>query len=46
MQLSLWFWDFRVIDLAEKIKAEKEAGVEVFYHFRGRPLLMRSPNAG
>lgn len=36
-QLKLWGVS---IDLTAKIKAEKEAGVKVFYHFCGVPLFM------
>jgi hypothetical protein len=35
---QLRLWDPPKIDLTAKIKAELEAGVTVFYHFRGVPL--------
>ena len=37
-QLKLWgeVW----IDLAAKIKKERESGMKVFYHFNGKPLPM------
>lgn len=41
MHRQLRLWDISVIDLMAKIKAEKEAGVEVFYNFCGSPLPMR-----
>lgn len=35
MQLRLWgTW----IDLTAKLIAEREAGVQVFYHFCGKPI--------
>ena len=39
MTNQLQLWDLR-IDLAKKIKAEKQAGAQIFYHFCGRPLPM------
>lgn len=35
---QLTLWDLPKVDLGAKIKAEKEAGVTVFYHFCGKPL--------
>lgn len=42
MQLRLW--DLTV-DIAAKIKAEKAAGVQIFYHFCGKPLPMYKPGS-
>lgn len=39
MRGQLMLWDISV-DLAAKIQAEIEAGVQVFYHFCGTPLPM------
>lgn len=39
MYKQLTLWDLTV-DIAGKIKAEKKAGVQVKYHFCGRPLPM------
>lgn len=40
MQLRLW--TLPRVDLAAKLKAEREAGAVVFYHFCGIPLPMYS----
>jgi hypothetical protein len=42
MYKQLTLWDLTV-DIAGKIKAEKKAGVQVKYHFCGRPLPMYAP---
>lgn len=39
MHGQLMLWNISV-DLSAKIKAEREAGVQVFYHFCGAPLSM------
>lgn len=36
---QLQLWALRV-DLAAQIKAEKKAGLGIFYHFCGKPLPM------
>jgi hypothetical protein len=39
-QLKLWGDTLTQVDLTAKIKAEREEGKKVFYHFRGEPLPM------
>jgi hypothetical protein len=41
MHRQLMLWSI-VIDLAAKLKAEKQANVKVFYHFCGVPLPMHN----
>lgn len=41
MYIQLRLWTLPRIDLGAKIRAEKEMGKEVFYHFNGHPLIMR-----
>jgi len=43
MRGQLRLWSFPV-KLAEKLKAEKEAEAQVFYHFCGNPLPMYARN--
>lgn len=43
MHLQLTLWDLTV-DIAGKIREEKAAGKQVFYHFCGRPLPMYTPS--
>lgn len=40
MSIQLRLWELPKVNLTAKIKAEKEAGMQVFYHFRGTPLTM------
>ena len=40
VQLSFWTVITK-IDLGAKIRAEKAMGKDVFYHWNGRPLIMR-----
>lgn len=41
MHGQLKFWTtLTQVDLPAKIKAEKEAGLGIFYHFCGKPLPM------
>lgn len=42
MYIQLRLWDIPKVNLTAKIKAEREAGVDVSYHFRGTPLAMQS----
>jgi hypothetical protein len=42
MRGQLRLWDIPAVNLTAKIKAEREAGLDVFYHFRGEPLTMQS----
>lgn len=42
MQLRLWGMSVATVDLFAKIKAEKLAGMDVFYHFCGKPIGMIS----
>lgn len=42
MRGQLRLWDVS-IDLTAKIQAEKQAGVQVFYHFLGVPLSLPAP---
>ncbi len=39
MHRQLTLWDLTV-DIASKIKQEKQDGVGIFYHFNGEPLPM------
>lgn len=41
MYQQLRLWNPPRIDLTAKIKMEREMGKEVFYHWRGHPLIMR-----
>lgn len=43
MHGQLRLWTLPRVDLAAKIKAEKEAGEKTFYHFCGKPLPMYPP---
>jgi hypothetical protein len=46
--LQLRLWSSPRIDLAAKLRVEKEMGTDVFYHWNGVPLIMREriPNRG
>jgi len=39
--IQLRLWTYPKVDLAAKIRAEKAMHKDVFYHWNGRPLIMR-----